>query len=179
MLILISNAQYRSEVRCLAPFSIFSSASRNFHLFINISNILMFRILLVGRKRFYSNETPTILQRFKVRIRRYAWTLVNIKRRAMTWKSRYLLAKKKQAKNKPPFKLGLVHKLCRTGLCAEHIFLDSLCTAWFYKIVQCFAVPAVANSRTITTGRSVSSVLLETRLQNPRVGAALLNIQEF
>ena len=116
---------------------------------------------------FYTNETLTISQRFKVRIHRYAWTLLNIKDRGLTWKSRYLWAKKKIAKNKPPFTtLGLVHKLYRAKLCAEYIFSGSLCTAWVYKIVQCLAVPApVANSRKITTGPPVFSVILETRLQ--------------
>ena len=72
------------------------------------------------------------------------------------------------------------NKLCSAKLCAEYIFSGSLCTAWVYKIEQYLAVPVpVANSRKITTGLSVSSVILETRLQTHAMVQLYLILKSF
>ena len=74
--------------------------------------------------------------------------------------------------------LLLVYKLCCAKLCAEYFFSARL---WIYKVVWYLTVsPPFGNQPTIITAWPLC--LLRTywnSARNPRVGTALLDIQEF
>ena len=140
----------------------------------------MFKILLVSGKPFlyqWNSDDFSTLQSKNSQVR---MNFCYYKTQGIGLKITISLSKKKIAKNKPPFTLGLVYRMCSDKLCAEYIFSGSLCTAWVYVIVQYLAVPApIANSRKITSGRSVSSVILETRLQTHTLVQLYLIFKSF